>query len=234
MVSFVIPAWNEEAVLGQTLLALKEAAASLPLPHETIVVDDASTDQTARIAQERGALVVPVQHRQMAATRNAGARAARGDMLVFVDADTLVNRAVLEAAIHALQCGAVGGSCLILFDGRLPLYAKGLIPPSHFVRRVFGVPAGCFVFCRRETFQAVGGFDEKLFAAEEVALGAALKRVGRFLILREFVTTSGRKLRAYSGWEILGILGRLAWGGRAAMRSRKGLDIWYERRGENQ
>jgi GT2 family glycosyltransferase len=89
------------------------------------------------------------------------------------------------------------------------------------------------MFCRRDAFEAVGGFDEKLFAAEEVALGAALKRVGRFLILREFVTTSGRKLRAYSGWEIIGILGRLAWRGRVAMRSRKGLDIWYQRRGEN-
>ena len=100
------------------------------------------------------------------------------------------------------------------------------------MRRVFRIPAGCFLFCRRDAFQTVRGFDEKLFAAEEVALGAALKRVGRFVILRECVTTSGRKLRDYSGWEMLGILVRLAWLGRAAMRSREGLEIWYERRRE--
>jgi glycosyltransferase involved in cell wall biosynthesis len=233
MVSFVIPAWNEEAFLGQTLSALEQAAVCLQSwPHETIVVDDGSTDQTARIAREQGAIVLPVHHRQMAATRNAGAKVARGDLLVFVDADTCVNQAVLEAAIRALQGGAVGGSSLILFDGRLPLYAKALVPLSHIVRRVFRIPAGCFLFCRRDAFQTVEGFDEKLFAAEEVALGAALKRMGRFVILREFVTTSGRKLRDYSGWEMIGILVRLAWRGRSGMRSRKGLEIWYQRRGE--
>ena len=64
--------------------------------------------------------------------------------------------------------------------------------------------------CRRDGFQAVGGCDEKLFAAEELALGEVLKRVVRLVILRQSVTTSGRKMPAYSGC--------------VAMRSRKGLD----------
>ena len=92
------------------------------------------------------------------------------------------------------------------------------------------MPAGCFVFCTRAAFEAVGGFNQRLYAAEEVALGAALKRVGSFVILSESVTTSGRKLRAYFGWEILGILLRMAARGRTSMRSRKGLDIWYGER----
>ena len=65
--------------------------------------------------------MLTVHHRQMAATRNAGAKAAKGDLLVFVDADTVVNEAVLRAALDAVRGGAVGGSCLILFDGPLPL-----------------------------------------------------------------------------------------------------------------
>jgi glycosyltransferase involved in cell wall biosynthesis len=233
LVSFILPAWNEEAILGHTLLALKRAARILPMPHETIVVDDASTDGTARIAREHGAVVLPVQLRHMAATRNAGAKAARGDMLVFVDADTLVNEAVLTAAVQAVRNGAAGGSCLVLFDGVLPFYARLLVSPSHVVRRVFRLAAGCFVFCERGAFESVGGFSEKLYAAEEVALGASLKRVGRFVILPEPVVTSGRKLRNYSGWEILGIMARLAARGWPGLRSRKGLEIWYERRGDS-
>jgi glycosyltransferase involved in cell wall biosynthesis len=230
MVSFIIPAWNEEPMLRQTLPVLEEAARALPVPHETIVVDDASTDRTGRVAREHGARVLMVHLRQMAATRNAGAKLARGDMLVFVDADTFVNEAVLTGAVKAVRDGAVGGSGLVLFEGTLPLYAKLLIPLSHVFRRAFRLAAGCFLFCERAAFESVGGFNEKLYAAEEVDLGARLKRAGRFVILRESVITSGRKLRDYSGWEILGILLRLAAGGWSSFRSRKGLEIWYERR----
>ena len=149
MVSFIIPAWNEEAILGQTLTALEQAARILPMAHETIVVDDASTDGTPRIARERGAVVLTVNFRQMAATRNAGAKVARGDVLVFVDADTLVNESVVTAAVQAVRDGAVGGSCLVLFDGVLPYWAKLLVPLSHGFRRVSRLAAGCFFFCER-------------------------------------------------------------------------------------
>ena len=131
MVSFIIPAWNEEPMLRQTLPVLEQAARALPVRHETIVVDDASTDRTGRVAREHGVRVLMVDLRQVAATRNAGAKVARGDMLVFVDADTFVNEAVLTSAVKAVREGAVGGSCLVLFEGALPLYAKLLIPLSH-------------------------------------------------------------------------------------------------------
>jgi glycosyltransferase involved in cell wall biosynthesis len=71
MVSFIIPAWNEERMLGQTLPVLEKAARALPMPHEMIVVDDGSTDRTGRVAREHGAVVLVVHLRQMAATRNA-------------------------------------------------------------------------------------------------------------------------------------------------------------------
>lgn len=91
MVSFVIPAHNEAAWIVRTFGAIRSAVESVEEPYEMIVVDDASTDETARLARDAGASVVQVSHRQIAATRNSGARMAQGDVLFFVDADTVAN-----------------------------------------------------------------------------------------------------------------------------------------------
>ena len=109
LISFVIPAWNEESVLGPTLEAVNVAARHLVEPSEVIVADDSSTDRTAEIARQHGARVVTVQHRQISATRNAGARAAQGDLLIFIDADTLVTPEAVRAAVEAVRSGAIGG-----------------------------------------------------------------------------------------------------------------------------
>jgi hypothetical protein len=90
--------------------------------------------------------------------------------------------------------------------------------------------SGCFLFCTREAFRAAGGFDETLFGAEEAAMSQAMRRQGRFVILRESVTTSGRKLRAYSGREFLILMARLLLGGPKGVRRRDGLDVWYGER----
>jgi GT2 family glycosyltransferase len=93
--------------------------------------------------------------------------------------------------------------------------------------RAAGLAAGCFVFATRDAFEAAGGFDESLFGGEEVFLSRRLRRHGRFVLLREPVLTSGRKLRAYSGWEILRALTAIASRGIHGVRTREGLDIWY-------
>jgi hypothetical protein len=96
------------------------------------------------------------------------------------------------------------------------------------VYRLLRLASGCFLFCTREAFCAVGGFDIKLYAAEEAAMSRALGRQGRFVILREFVITSGRKLRTYSGCEILGVLIRLALAGKKVgdQARRTGYLVW--------
>ena len=228
--SFIIPAYNEAQLLGSTLSAIERAASALRLTFEVIVVDDASLDSTPEVARAHGARVVAVNYRQIAATRNAGAREAAGEWLVFVDADTIINEAVLRDAIAALTAGAVGGGCLVRFDGRVPRYGLVLIALVLPLYRALGLAAGCFLFCTRLAFEAVGGFDEELFAAEEAALSRALHRQGRFVLLRAAVMTSGRKLRAHSGREVLGTLLRLALTGPKAVRRRDGLELWYGRR----
>lgn len=233
MISFIIPAYNEERLLGATLRALHAAAQTLGESHEMIVVDDASTDRTAAVAEEHGARVVKVAHRQIAATRNSGAREAKGDFLIFIDADTLVNAAVVRAALQALRDGAVGGGCDLRFDGRLPFWARLLILSFRPLYRVGRLASGSFLFCTRRAFEAVGGFDEELFAAEEAAMSRALRHQGRFVVLRETVLTSGRKLRAHSPWEVIRVLSRLALLGRRGVRDRQGLEIWYGARRED-
>jgi hypothetical protein len=96
-----------------------------------------------------------------------------------------------------------------------------------------GLASGCFLFCTREAFLSAGGFDEGLFGAEEAAMSRALRRQGRFVVLGEAVTTSGRKLRAHSAREVLGLLTRLALAGPRSLRRREGLDLWYGERRED-
>lgn len=231
--SFVVPAHNEERLLPATLQSLHQAAAACGIGYEIIVADDASTDRTAQLAAGLGARVVPVQHRKISATRNSGARAATGDLLVFVDADTLINQDVLLRAIDVVANGAVGGGATVRFDGYLPPYARLLIPLLTGVMRSLRLAAGCFVFCTRTAFEAAGGFDERLFGAEEIALSVALKKIGRFVIVRETVMTSGRKLRTHSGLEILGIMGRFALRGRRVIERRDQMGLWYDPRRED-
>jgi glycosyltransferase involved in cell wall biosynthesis len=235
MISFIVPAYNEELLLGRTLRGLDDAGRALNRPFEILVVDDASTDQTAAVAQAHGVRVVSVRHRQIAATRNAGAKVANGEMLIFVDADTLVCRTVVRAAVRAMERGAVGGGCAVRFDGRLPLYGRVLAAMTVPVYGALRLAAGCFLFCTRKAFDTAGGFDEELYASEEVAMSRRLHRLGRFVVLRESVTTSGRKLRAYSAGELLGVLARLALAGPDGVRHRDGLELWYgERRKDPQ
>lgn len=228
MVSFVLPAHNEEAVLGETLRTLRESAEAVGEPFELIVVDDASIDRTAAIGRSLGATVVQVHLRQIAAARNAGARAARGNVLIFVDADTLVPVKTLRAAIAALRGGAVGGGARVQFDNDVPRWGHLLIGILTTAFCLLGLAGGCFLFARRDAFAAAGGFDEAFFASEEVHLSRALKAQGRFAIVPQAVTTSGRKLRLYSAWDFAKLFVRMAARGLNGLKSRDELGMWYE------
>ena len=83
------------------------------------------------------------------------------------------------------------------------------------------------MFCTRAAFDSVGGFDEGWYAAEDVAISRALRRVGRFVILRESVHTSARKVRTFGVFDHARLVLRVALHGRKALRSREALDLWY-------
>jgi glycosyltransferase involved in cell wall biosynthesis len=225
VLTIVVPAHNEEALLGETLRALDTAARETGVPFEIVVVDDASTDRTAAVAAAAGARIVGAHVRHIAAARNIGARAARGDLLVFVDADTIVSGEVLRGAVEAMQNGAAGGGAMPVFDAGTPAWGRRTIGVTVWILRTMNWAAGCFLFARRDAFERVGGFDERYFASEEIHLSRALKRIGRFVILRRPVVTSGRKAHAYSASHALWLAVRMLRPG--ALKRRDQLGFWY-------
>ena len=228
MISFVVPAHNEEALVGDSLRALMDAATAAGEPFEVVVVDDASTDRTAEIATAAGANVVRVDLRQIAAVRNAGARAATGQWLIFVDADTLVPAATIRQTIAALREGAVGGGAAVTLEPGSPWWLCFMMAAVVWGFRRIRWAAGCYLFARRADFEAVGGFDEAYYASEEVHLSRALKRRGRFVIVDHPVVTSARKARLFGPREFARVIVRVARLGTRAVKRREGLELWYD------
>jgi len=234
LISFVVPAYNEEKYLTATLVAIHAAGKAGGERYEIVVANDDSSDATPALAKDAGARVVDVHKRQIAGTRNAGARAAQGDILFFVDADTHVNAALVNEALAAIRGGAVGGGARVRFHGDVPAWVTKFM--VIFTPIYFGIgrwAAGAFVFCTREAFEAAGGFDEATYAGEEIAFSQALKRQGRFVIVKGFVETSARKAHGRSMWEMLAITARVT--ARAALaggrlKRREDASFWYDGR----
>ena len=229
MLSFIVPAFNEEHELPGALASIRAAAEAAQQSFEIIVVDDASTDATSEIAMAAGAVVVPVHFRQIAAVRNAGARVARGDVLFFVDADTSISSSHVTEALAALKEGDAGGGARVVPEGPVPLWGRLFVQIfSIFYFSLAKLGAGAFLFTTRENFRAIGGFDQDLFAGEEIYFTLALRKSGRFKLLSEPIITSGRKLRMHSAAFILKRAFWLLVAGRRGVLSRDKLDLWYD------
>ncbi len=233
MICFAIPAHNEEALLPRTLGAIHSAARALDVAYEIVVADDSSTDATARVAREHGARVVSIQARQIASARNAAARAGTGDRVVFLDADTAISPGVLRSILRALDAGAAGGGALVAFDGEIPRWARWYLAAFEFALILGRMTGGACMFCTRAVFERTGGFDERHYAAEEIYFARAVKRHGRFVVVRERAVTSGRKLRTYTWREIMSRVTAMGLNPFRATLSRDKLDLWYGPRRED-
>ena len=226
-ISFIVPAYNEETELPGTLQNVHSAAGGVGCDYEIVLVDDGSTDATASIGEKLEARVISINCRQITAARNAGARAATGDVFIFIDADTRITADHVSGVIGALDSGYVGGGSRLRVDDKIPRWGRILFAAFTTVYFALQLGAGAFLFTTRANFFAVGGFDETYFAGEEILFTFALKKLGRFKILSEPATTSGRKLRLYSGGEISRHAFALLCGGRRAVMSRHKLAMWY-------
>lgn len=240
--SIVVPAWNEAALLPDTLASLTSAmqAPRVAQAHrgQLIVVDNNSTDATAAIAEAGGATVVFEPVNQIARARNAGAAAATGDALIFVDADSTIDATLLAAALERLERGGcVGGGSIIAADRPVSRAAQLGLDVWNRISVSAGYAAGCFVWCRRDAFEAVGGFSTRVYAGEEIYLSRALKRWARnnvvdgtrlrFEILTVSpVRTSTRKLDWY-GPVALARQAALAFVP-GALRSKRLMNTWYD------
>lgn len=228
--SVVVPAFNEEKLLGETLAALRAAMVVFPSA-ELIVCDNNSTDGTAQIARAAGATVVFEPVNQISRARNAGARAASGEWLLFVDADSTPSRELLLELEDAMaRPGVVGGGATVAFD-EMPFDGRLAVAGWNVVSRLARWAAGSFFFVRADAFHAVGGFNETLYASEEIDLSRKLKKLGRLVILhRHPLRTSARKLRLYSRRELRSFLWRMVLTQGRSLRRKEDCSPWYDGR----
>jgi cellulose synthase/poly-beta-1,6-N-acetylglucosamine synthase-like glycosyltransferase len=236
-ISVLIPAYNEERLIAAVLAQVHAsfAAAGEGFAYEIIVCDNHSTDHTAAVARAHGAQVVYEPHNQISRARNAAARAARGRWLIFLDADTLLPPEVLAETLNRLAGGAVcaGGAVLRFDTAELGLFASGLTGFWNWLSPRFGLAAGSYLFCRREAWEETGGFDERVYAGEELLFSRRLSQWARahglrFEVLTKTpVVTSARKLQWYGQWQLIWRMMLLARPG--ALRDPRQCTLWYTR-----
>jgi glycosyltransferase involved in cell wall biosynthesis len=182
MLSVIIPAFNEEKYLPATLDHVRQASqATLASGKsvEIIVVDNASSDRTAEVAVTHGAKVVSVPEHNVARVRNAGARAASGEILVFLDADTLVPLHLLSRIAEEMgDLNCLGGAVDTDYQPVRTLM-RLYLRLWRIIGHAFGMAQGALQFCRRDIFFALKGYDESIYMGEDVDFYWRLRKLAK-------------------------------------------------------
>lgn len=196
-ISVVIPAYNEEKYLPRTLASLAKLDRK---PDEIIVVDGGSTDATANVARQNGATVIVVPHRGIGFARDKGLMKAKGDIIAFTDADTVVPREWLTKIEETLSRPGIVG----VFGGfRVPDgwwvyrgYINYVQPWLNLLYYWLGIPmaAGQNIAFLRKVGISVGGFPKDYKIAEDIEMATRLKKAGKVLLRADLVvSSSGRR-----------------------------------------
>jgi len=209
----VIPAFNEERYIGRTLEHLQAAANVLASRTDSVaeilVVDNDSTDRTAALARERGARVVRESEHNIGKVRNTGARMTRHDVLVFVDADTLVPRELLLRIAQQMRDPRCAGGAVDVRLHPKRFAVRAYLEMCRGIAAIGRVAMGACQFCRRDAFMAAGGYDETVYVGEDVEFGwrlhsAALRHGLTTCMVRDLhVTTSSRRFDSWPLWRVL-------------------------------
>jgi glycosyltransferase involved in cell wall biosynthesis len=238
-ISVIVPAFNEEKLLGASLAEIKTAAAAFTArgwEFELVVCDNNSTDRTAEIARAAGAKVIFEPVNQIARARNAGASIATGDWLVFVDADTHPSGGLFADVADQIASGkTLAGGATVRLDENL--FVAGLVTRLwNCASRCNRLMAGSFIFVEAAAFRQTGGFSHEFFAAEELELSQRLKKMARaskrkiVILHRHPIKTSARKMKLYSSRELGGFFLRSIFNHRRAVRDPKAAYMWYDGR----
>lgn len=238
-ISVIVPAFNEERLLPASLRAVRAAIAVFEARGwacELIVCDNNSTDRTAEIARAAGAMVVFEPFNQIARARNTGAAHARGDWLVFVDADSQPSLELFEEVAAEIEGGRclAGGSTVALDTDRA--VAQFFVGFWNSLSRICSWGAGSFIFCESAAFREAGGFSQTLYAAEEIDLFERFKRLARsrrrrvMILHRNPLVTSGRKVELYNFGEHLAFLLKMVFSAGRSLRDREACFPWYDGR----
>ncbi|MDD5140340.1 MAG: glycosyltransferase [Verrucomicrobiales bacterium] len=238
-ISVVIPAFNEERLLGQSLAQIKTAANAFTQRGwevELIVCNNNSTDRTAEIARAAGAIVVFEPVNQIGRARNCGALAATGGWLIFVDADSHPSAGLFADVAEQIVSGqCLAGGATIRIDTR-DRTARTVTWAWNCASRMRRLLAGSFIFCDTAVFRKIGGFSDRLFVAEELELTQRLRRhakeTGKRIVIlhRHPLVTSARKMHLYTKLEHLRFLASVIFSNGRALTSRDAAHLWYDGR----
>lgn len=207
--SVIIPAYNEENYIGRCLDSIVAAAKPYKDQVEIIVVLNRCTDRTEEIAKSYNCVLVKEDRKNMSIIRNAGAKVARGEILVTIDADSQMTDNMLTVIEAKFLTGKyIGGGvkwqCERLSTG---IWFNGLILLPIIIK-YGGVSAG-ILWCYKKDFEAIGGFNEEQRMLEDVEFGLRLKKWGQKCgkkygtITEARVIVSMRKADAQGDWDIL-------------------------------
>ena len=238
-ISVVIPAFNEERLIGETLREVKLALAAFSgrgWQAEVIVCDNNSTDRTADLSRAAGAIVVAEPVNQIARARNRGATAASGDWLIFLDADSHPSTELFAEVADQIEGGrCLAGGCTVRLQGHYPV-GKFITGLWNTISRTGTLLAGSFIFCEANAFWQVGGFSQELFAGEELDLSQRLKELARasnrriVILHRHPLLTSARKLHLYTPREHVCFFVKAALSRKRILTSREACHTWYDGR----
>jgi glycosyltransferase involved in cell wall biosynthesis len=214
--SVIIPAYNEEKYIGKCLHFIKKAAERVaPDKVQMIVVANRCTDRTAVIAARHGAKVVTdSQSRCIAAVRNTGLKAADGEIIVTIDADSVMTKDSLREIGQLLESGKfIGGGAIPEFDRMsFGIFVSSMYVAVNLLPKMIkcgGALSGTMFWAYKRDFEAVGGFDEKLVSLEDMDFAMRLKKHGENqgkkygTLKKSFVITSSRKFDEFGDWYLV-------------------------------
>jgi glycosyltransferase involved in cell wall biosynthesis len=204
--SVVIPAHNEERFIKDCLVSVRTSEANLSSPVEIVVCLNRCTDGTETIAKQFGAVLVKEDARNLAKIRNSGVRAATGDVIVTIDADSRMSTNMLCEIQRLLSTQKFIGGGTRIKPERLSLgiIASSLVILYYALR--FGLRSAGLFWCLKKDFDSIGGFNESLVTLEDLDFANRLAAFGKTKRLKHgttwnaFITTSCRKFDKYGDW----------------------------------
>ncbi len=209
-ISIIIPAYNEENYLPATLEKIGASLKDAAFEAETIVVDNESTDKTKQVAESFGAKLFTEFEHNIGKVRNTGAKNATGDVLVFVDADTLVPETLFgKISVFMEDEKCFGGAVAVDYEQFERKWMKYYLLGWKFWGTVFNMKQGAAQFCRKSVFEKLGGYDETIYMGEDVMFYWRLSKFARrkngylSFIENPKVVTSARRFDRMSIWKTL-------------------------------
>lgn len=213
LISVIIPAYNEERYLGETLKSIQRAKEFLlkkdAVPTEIIVVDNGSTDSTSDLARSCGASVVEEPKHNIARVRNVGANSAKGDVLVFIDADTIVPDQLLWRINEVMASASCFGGAVDTDYRPAKTLVKIYLQLWRILGKLAGMAQGATQFSRRDVYASLLGYDESLYMGEDIDFHWRLKQFAkqqnaRVCFIEDIqVVPSARRFDQWSFWRTL-------------------------------